>query len=86
MERESLDRPGPLLATGAGALLYKVHSVSVSHPQRTAAWARLTSTTSGCEEHFNCLYSAWKNVHNVHYIQSLNFAKWKIDLTWIYRT
>lgn len=47
VERESLDRPGPLLATRAGALQYKVHSVSVSHPQRTAAWALLTSTTSG---------------------------------------
>lgn len=74
VERESLDRPGPLLATGAGALQYKVHSVSVSHPQRTAAWTPLTSTTSGYREHFICAYSACKNIKML-IIQSLVCGK-----------
>lgn len=47
VERESLDRPGPFQATEAGALQHKERSVSVKHPQRTVAWALLTSTASG---------------------------------------
>lgn len=44
VERESPDSPGPLQATGAGAQQHKEHSVSVRSPQRSPAWALLTST------------------------------------------